>query len=83
MSRLITIAAWIAAIATVLWQRALKPYLQDAFPEFFAELAAAPLAAAPAAPLTPEPAAAVVPASEPAPTPRRTRNRRASGFAAA
>ena len=77
MSRLITIAAWIAAIATVLWQRALKPLILHYFPELFGELAPQPVDPAL------EPLAALISVSEPAPTPRRTRSRKASGFAAA
>lgn len=34
MNRLITLAAWTAVLATICWQRLLRPGLQQAFPNF-------------------------------------------------
>lgn len=34
MNHLITLVAWCAALATVLWQRALRPALAQLFPNF-------------------------------------------------
>lgn len=46
MTHLITFAAWTCALATVLWQRALRPALVQAFPNFDELM---PAAVAPAA----------------------------------
>jgi hypothetical protein len=42
MHTLITAAAWIAALATVLWQRLLRPLLQLALPELASLLSDGP-----------------------------------------
>ena len=71
MRTLITAAAWIAALATALWQRLLRPLLQLAFPELTALLRGGPATTKPSTLESHESQALVLADPAPKPAPRR------------